>query len=364
MDLPINPDPPEIMHIDLNSAFAMAEQQANPLLRHRPVGVTNRLNSYATCIAASYEAKALGVGVGTKQREGRFRAPGLVILETDPAKYQYVHRKMKAIFESYSDVSYMKSIDEGIIDFRHMQPILKGRALEDIGAEIKQRVRDEIGDYMTVNVGIGQNRWLAKLAAGFMKPDGLYTIDRDNLEVVYGLLQLTDLPYIASHNKVRLYGAGITTPLEFFHATEPILTKQVFKSIMGHHWYLKLRGYETEIEQTAIRTVGRSYVLEHRTSDPEEIATLLYKAATKVARRLKINKLAARGLLLQFGYAGAPMGEGWERYQPKAGGWRMRRMYGVAVRRSDQLYARAMDLFALSPEGQTLATLVITAYAV
>jgi DNA polymerase-4 len=363
MNLPINIEPPEIMHIDLNSAFAMTEQQANPLLRGRPVGITNRLNDYAICIAASYEAKKLGIGLGTRQREGRWRAPNLVMLETDPAKYQYVHRQIKTIFESYSSVAYMKSIDEGVIDFRSMRGVLKGRSLEDIAREIKQRIHDEVGDYMTVNVGIGQNRWLAKVAAGFLKPDGLYTINRENLAVVYGLMQLTDLPYIASHNKVRLFEAGIYSPLDFFRASEVTLTRRVFQSVNGHHWYLKLRGYETEIE-AAVRTVGRSYVLEHRTQDPAEIATLLYKAAVKISRRLRVHDLAARGLSMSFGYAGEPMGEGWERYHQRGGGWQGRRMYHTAVWRADQIYSRALDLFRESPPEQVLAVLSITSYAV
>src|SRR6185369_17803731 len=165
MDLTFNPQPPEVMHIDMNSAFAMTEQQANPLLRGRPVGVTNRLNDYAMCIAASHEAKQLGIRLGTRNGEAKRIAPDFVMRESDSAKYQYVNKKMREIFESYSPVTQMKSVDEGIIDFRGMRGILKGRSLEDIGREIKQRVREEVGDYMTVNVGIAPNRWLAKVAA-------------------------------------------------------------------------------------------------------------------------------------------------------------------------------------------------------
>jgi DNA polymerase-4 len=363
MELGINPAPPEVMHIDLNSAFAMTEQQANPLLRNRPVGVTNRLNDYAICIAASYEAKRLGINLGTRNGEARTIAPNFVMVESDPAKYQYVNRRMKAIFASYSPAFQMKSVDEGIIDFRGMKGLLKGRSLEDIGYEIKQRVREEVGDYMKVNVGIAQNRWLAKVAAGFMKPDGLYVIGPDSLEVVYGLMDLVELPYIKRRMKLRLNEAGIFTTLDFFRAPEYVLTKQVFRSVNGHHWYLKLRGYETEVE-FGVRTVGRSYVLEHRTADPEEIATLLYKACVKVARRLRVNNLAARGLMLQFAYNGGETRMWGQRAGRGRLSWSQRRMYKVAVRRADQLYHRAMELFGESPEGLELASLYITAYEV
>jgi len=360
MDLKFNPEPPEVMHIDMNSAFAMTEQQANPLLRGRPVGVTNRLNDYAICIAASYEAKALGIKLGTRNGEAKRIAPNFVMRESDSAKYQYVNKQIRQIFESYSPVTQMKSVDEGIIDFRGMRGLLKGRPLEDIGREIKQRVREEVGDYMTVNVGIAPNRWLAKVAAGFMKPDGLYVIDHTNVEAVYGFMDLVELPYIKQRWARRLGDVGIFTPLDFYRASERVLSKQVFRSVNGHHWYLKRRGYETEVEY-GIRTVGRNYVLEHRTADPEELATLFYKAAEKVSRRMRKNDLAARGLLLWLGYVREPS-DGMRRGWGGPRGWHERKMYTAPVHRADQLYARAMDLFSRSPQGEIVSSLVMTAY--
>src|SRR5476651_2073599 len=107
MNLRINPEPAEIMHIDLNSAFAMTEQQANPLLRGLPVGVTNRLNDYSICIAASQEAKKLGIGLGTRNGDAKRIAPNFVMRESDAAKYQYANKRMREIFESYSPVAQM-----------------------------------------------------------------------------------------------------------------------------------------------------------------------------------------------------------------------------------------------------------------
>jgi DNA polymerase-4 len=357
MTIEHNPEPPEVMHIDLNSAFAMTEQQANPFLRGRPVGITNRISDYAICITSSYEAKRQGIGIGMRAPEARRIDPRFVVLESDSDKYSYVHKKLRRIFESYSPVAYMKSIDEGIIDFRGMRSLRQGRSLEDIGREIKQRVKDEVGDYMTINVGIAQNRWLAKVAAGFLKPDGLYTIDSDNIEVVMQMMNLTDLPYIKRQNALRLYEFGITTAAEFYHAPYWVLFRQVFKSVMGHHWYLRLRGYETETE-TSIRTVGRSYVLEHRTADPAELATLFHKASAKIARRLHKNNFAARGLSMNLSYAGSTHDSVYHARRR----WHGSNMWPTAVRRGDQLYLRALALFADSPEGEVVSGLYLTAY--
>jgi DNA polymerase-4 len=358
MTLEHNPEPPEIMHVDLNSAFAMTEQQANPFLRGRPVGITNRLSDYAICITSSYEAKRQGIGIGMRAPEARRIDPRFVVLESDSDKYSYVHKQMRRIFESYSPVAYMKSIDEGIIDFRGMRNLLKGRSLEDIGHEIKQRVRDEVGDYMTVNVGIAQNRWLAKVAAGFLKPDGLYSIDKTNIEVVMGMLDLVDLPYIKDRNARRLGVAGIATAYDFYQAPYWVLFRQVFGSVMGHHWYLRLRGYETEVP-TGIRTVGRNYVLEHRTADPEELATLFHKASVKVARRLRKHNFAARGLSLGLHYATLhdQADEPWGRR------WHARSVWPVATRRGDQIYRRSLGLFSQSPPDRVVSSLMLTAYS-
>jgi DNA polymerase IV len=345
-------DPPQVMHIDLNSAFAMTEQQANPLLRGRPVGVTNRMSSYAICIASSYEAKRVGIGLGTRAHQAHWVDPGFVMVESNPDKYRHIYQKLRAIFESYSPEAYMKSVDEGIIDFKGMDYLLRGRPLEDIAQEIKQRVADEVGDYMTVNIGIAQNRWLAKVAAGFNKPNGLLTIDRDNIEAIMALLSLTDLPYISTRNKIRLNDAGIYTAVDFYRAPYWVLFRTVFKGVVGHHWYLKLRGYETE-KQFGIRTIGRNYVLEHRTADHEELATLFHKASVKVGRRLVGKGLTARGMSLGLHYASD---QEWRR-------WHGRNLWYSAAWRSDQLFDRTMQLFATSPPGHIVSGLSLTAYA-
>jgi hypothetical protein len=174
-------------------------------------------------------------------------------------------------------------------------------------------------------------------------------------------MDLMDLPYIKRRNKERLMAADITTPLEFYQASEPILTKQVFKGINGHHWYLKLRGYETEVEY-GVRTVGRSYVLEHRTADPVELALLFRKAAVKVSRRLALLSRSARGVALSLHYGDHKRDPhqaygGWRRHA-----WHSRQMYHAAVHRSDQIYQRILELYRTSPPDEVVTALYITCY--
>src|SRR6476646_7629100 len=102
LQLPLNAEQPQILHIDLNSCFATVEQQARPQLRGRPIGVTNRLTKNACVVAASIEAKAVGVKVGMSFSEAKLLAPSLIMIETDPPKYHYVYKKLVKIMRSYS----------------------------------------------------------------------------------------------------------------------------------------------------------------------------------------------------------------------------------------------------------------------
>lgn len=287
---------PLIMHVDLNSCFATVEQQSRPRLRGRPVAVVNRRTDKASIVTASYEAKGLGVKTGMKVWEAKRLVPDLIAIESDPPKYRYVYHRLLGIMSDYSAHVTMKSIDEGVIDFHDTTPAIKSRSLEEIGYEIKQRLRDEIGVAMRCNVGVGTNRFLAKTAAGLHKPDGLDIINPANLRTVFSQLKLTDLTGIADRNEARLNAVGIYTPLQFLDADAVTLRKVVFKSVVGDWWYQRLRGYEVDDTTSDTRSVGRQYVLENRDLTRVEIIKRLHHLCESVGARLRGHHLQARGV--------------------------------------------------------------------
>jgi DNA polymerase-4 len=358
VELPLNHAPAEIMHVDLNACFAMTEQQANPLLRGRPIGVVNRLGSRATIIAPSYEAKQLGIRCGTTVDEAQKLAPGIIILETDPAKYRYVHGVIKQLFESYAPRVTMRSIDEGVLDFRGTTLLRQDRSLIDIGQELKRRVAEELGDWMTINVGLGPNWFLAKLAAGLNKPDGLDLIDHTNLEGVYLATSLLDLNGINHRFARRLAVQGITTPIEFLNASEQTLWKQVFGSVNGRHWYLRLRGYEVDQFEFGVHHVGKQYVLHHPTDDPEELDRILYKLCYYISRRLRKYNLASRGLWLSVRYQGdAYRSGGFGHF-----GTSERHLWQAPVHSAHDLHDRSKYLLGLLPSRQVVVGFSLTSY--
>jgi len=285
---------PQIMHIDLNSAFASIEQQAYPLLRGKPVGVCSYLSPGGIVLAASYEANPKGIGTGTPKREAKTLCPNMVFLMPDPDKYFYINAKLYALLHQYTNDLTPLSIDEFAMDFTRSRKLIR-KPLELVATEIKQRIKAEIGDWIRVNIGIGTNRFLAKTAAGLNKPDGLDVISSHNLEDIYRSLSLRDLCGINYRYEARLNVGGIFTPLDFLNADIELLHKQVFKSIEGYRWYQRLRGWEVDSVQYGRKSFGNDYALYAPTDDQQAVSRLLMKLSEKTGRRLRSSGFHARG---------------------------------------------------------------------
>jgi DNA polymerase-4 len=295
MELALNHNQPTIMHIDLNSCFATVEQQANPLLRNKPIAVAAYTTPNGCVISPSIEAKRCGVKVGMTVREARLLCPGIIIRSPDPPKYRAVHLQFKKIFQDYSPHVTPKSIDEAVIDFSEVLHLSK-KSLVEIAREIKRRMRQEIGEWISCSIGIGNNRFLAKTAASLKKPDGLEVITHENVLSVYESLTLLDLCGINTRYQARLNAAGIFTPLQFMSAPLPTLQNQVFQSIAGYYWYLRLRGWEIDAVVFSRKSYGQSYALPKHSAAMSELAPLLMKLTEKMGRRLRKAGFAARGI--------------------------------------------------------------------
>lgn len=295
MELQINKGLPLIMHIDLNSCFATVTQQAYMHYRGKPLVVAAYTSPGGCVLSPSIEAKKLGIKVGMRVKEARSICSSIIVCDTDPALVRDVHVKFKKIFQDYSPHVFPKSIDEAVIDFTGT-PVVQKRSLRDVGHEIKKRMRSEIGEWISCNIGISTNRFLAKLAAGLHKPDGLDIIDHTNLLAVYKSIGLTDLNGINVRYEARLNEVGIFNPLEFFQASEQILRKQVFKSIVGYYWYKRLRGWEVDDFEPKRKSFGQEYSLKEKTKDVQELSKILMKLCEKMGRRLRHSGFCARGI--------------------------------------------------------------------
>jgi DNA polymerase-4 len=295
--LSFNSSPPSIMHIDLNSCFARIEQQANPHLRGRPVAVAAYVTSLGCIIAPSVEAKKLGIKVGMRVKEGRLLCKDLIILPPDPWKYRDVHLGLRRLLSDYTDNLTPKSIDEFVLSIKRREQI----SMCGIAGEIKKRIKEEIGDWLTVSIGIAPNRFLAKLASNLHKPDGLDEINKLNFLDCFLKVELTDLPYIKARNALRLNSIGINTVVDFYNAPLWKL-KAAFASINSYYWYLRIRGYEIDDILYARRSYGNSYALPKPLSKITDLSPIVSKLTEKMSFRLRRAGYMAKGVHLAIGY--------------------------------------------------------------
>ena len=348
MEISLNKTSPTIMHIDLNSCFATVEQQAHPHLRGKPIVIAAYPTNSGCILAPSIEAKKFGIKTGMRVAEGKNLYPDLIVRTADTILIRDVHQKFMKIFEDYSPEVIPKSIDEAIIDFSPV--FLKTTDLIAIGREIKKRFREEIGEWISCNVGISTNRFLAKTAASLHKPNGLDVIDYKNLEEVYKKLSLTDLTGINVRFEYRLNQAGIHSPLDFLKTPDHILRKVVFKSIVGHYWYLRLRGFEVDDFKTERKSFGQEYSLKEKTANLEKLKKIIMKLCEKMGRRLRQSDHFASGIHLGILYQDYSF-------------WHKGKKINRSISSTKNLFEKIMVLFYLQPKAKTVLKISVSCFS-
>jgi DNA polymerase-4 len=301
-------DQPELfgfLHIDLNSFFASVEQQLHPEYRGKPVAVVPTMADTTSCIAASYEAKALGIKTGTRVGEAKKICPEIILVQGNHGEYaDYSHRISQAV-ERVCPVAHNPSIDEMVCQLigRERQPTVARR----IALAAKQAIREGVGETLRCSIGMAPNRYLAKIASDMQKPDGLIGLLPSQLPRAIAHLELRDLPGIGARTEVRLNAKGIRTMPELLALDRPAMHK-LFDSVWGDRMYHWLRGHDTGDDGAPIaaevqKSLGHSHVLapEHRT--PAGAWAVAHKLLHKAAMRLRMEKFHAGSLAVTVKYA-------------------------------------------------------------
>ena len=341
-----NPAPSAIMHIDLNSCFASVEQQANPNLRGRPIAVAAYTTPNGCILAASIEAKKLGIKTGLRIKEGKMLCPNLVVLSPDTDKYRFIHLQFHKLLSKFSPKVIPKSIDEFVLDF-HTQPQHLSH-LFSIGRQIKSQIKSQIGDWLTVSIGIGPNRFLAKMASNLKKPDGLEEICLKNYLEVYSKLEILDLHGINTRLNARLSAGKIFTVLDFLKSDICHL-KSVFHSIASYYWYLRLRGYEIDDVDFGRKSFGHMYSLPKHLTSSNSLAPILHRLVSKMGYRLRNNGYQSRGFYLGLLYTDHSY-------------WHQHRLFKQYFFADSDLYRCLFRLLQSSPQQIPIANLAISCF--
>lgn len=290
-----------IMHIDMNSYFASVEQQANPFLRGKPIGVTGKRQERSVVAAASIEAKKLGVKTAMSSWEAKKICPSIQIIMGDPEKYAEITHRFNAIFSEFADAVEQFSVDESFLDVTESAQDYLGATV--MAQMIKTRLREECGERITCSVGVGPNKLVAKLASELEKPDGLIVVRPKDVTKLLDCVELTDFCGIGSRTAAHLERLGVTTVEQLRDFPLHLLVKE-FKNY-GFWLYDAARGRDdspvVEGEEDP-KSVGHSYTLPRDAWDAFEVKHYLLGLCDKVAWRLRRDSFAARGVTAYIRY--------------------------------------------------------------
>jgi DNA polymerase-4 len=275
---------PRDMIVDLDCFFASVEQQLNPELRGKPVGIVPVVADTTCCIAASKEAKKFGVKTGTGVREAKQMCPEIVLVESRPEMYLEFHHRFFTALEVWVPVAEVMSIDE----VRCQAPdSIKSRAeAEAFVRRLKSTLHAHMGEVVTYSVGIGPNHFLAKLASDMGKPDGCFIIEKADLPHCLHRLKLRDFCGIGRQMEQRLKDAGIFTVAQFTSASRETL-HSVWGGIVGHYMWHWLRGEVVGQGPTQRRTIGHSHVLPTELRHERGVHAVCHRLVQKAAMRLR-----------------------------------------------------------------------------
>jgi len=281
-----------ILHIDFDSFFASCEQQCNPFLRNRPMGVT-ATNGRSCIIASSREAKRQGIVTGTRSYDAIRICPEIKLVAADFWKYWEISKKFISICNDFSPLVEVFSLDEVFMDASYSAHLYGG--VEGLITQLKKRIHLELGEYLTVSIGVSHNKLLAKLGSGLKKPNGVVYIKPYNLEGVYRVVKLQDICGIGPRIEARLHLLGIRTLTQLRAAPLKSLVSE-FGNVEGHFLHDVGQGQDSRpvlsyTEVPVVKSVGRQHCLIRNEHDQRIILQNVYELYEEIALKLRrLNK--------------------------------------------------------------------------
>ena len=196
----------KIVHIDMDAFYASVEQRDNPELRGKPVIVAWRGNRSVVC-AASYEARKFGVRSAMPAVRAERLCPNAVFLAPDFVRYRAVSQEVREIFRRHTDLIEPLSLDEAYLDVSENKTALPTATL--VARTIRKQIRAELS--LTASAGVAPNKFLAKIASDWKKPDGLFVIQPEDVASFLSPLPVGRLPGVGKVTEEKLKSFGIAT---------------------------------------------------------------------------------------------------------------------------------------------------------
>lgn len=282
----------------MDAFYASVEQMDYPELRGKPIAVGGSENR-GVVAAASYEARKFGVRSAISGVLAKKNCPELIFVKPRFDRYKEISKKIHKIFHDYTDLVEPLSLDEAYLDVTHNK---KGNPSATLLAqEIRMRILNEVG--LTASAGISVNKFVAKIASDYNKPNGQKTV---NSEEVISFLEELPIRKFYGVGKVtteKMYQLGIFTGLELKSKSLDFLTTHFGKS--GAFYYHVVRGiHNSEVKPDRItKSVAAEHTFDTNLSSEIFMLEQLDNIATNLERRLKKQNIAGKTVTLKIKYS-------------------------------------------------------------
>lgn len=293
----INPNR-KIIHIDMDAFYASVEQMDNPELRGKPIAVGGSENR-GVVAAASYEARKFGVRSAISGVLAKKYCPELIFVRPRFDRYKEISNQIHKIFNDYTDLIEPLSLDEAYLDVSQNK---KGNPSASLLAkEIRQRILDEVG--LTASAGISVNKFVAKIASDYNKPNGQKTVNPDEVISFLEELPIRKFYGVGKVTTEKMYQLGIFTGLELKRQSLEFLEKHFGKS--GRFYYNVVRGiHNSEVKSSRItKSVAAEHTFEVNLSSEIFMLEQLEKIANALERRLKRYQVSGKTVTLKIKYS-------------------------------------------------------------
>ena len=285
----------KIIHIDMDAFYASVEQRDNPSLRGKPIAV-GHAEERGVVAAASHEARRYGVRSAMSSAKAKRLCPSLIFVRGRMDVYKEVSRQIHEIFHEYTDIIEPISLDEAFLDVTENKPGIE--LAVDIAKEIKQKIRERL--HLVASAGVSYNKFLAKIASDYRKPDGLCTIHpAQALDFIAGL-PIESFWGVGPVTAKRMHALGIHNGLQLRACSPDRLLREFGK--VGSVYYDFARGIDLRpVEAVRIRkSIGCERTLEKDVSLRSSVIIELYHVAVELVSRLEKKDFRGNTLTLKI----------------------------------------------------------------
>jgi DNA polymerase-4 len=281
-----------ILHADVDAFYASVEQRDDPRLRGRPVIVGSWV-----VLAASYEAKACGVRTAMGGAQARRLCPQAVVVQPRMSAYAAASKAMFQVFDDTTPLVEGLSIDEAFLDVGGLRRI--SGPPSDIAVRLRREVRERVG--LPISVGVARTKFLAKVASGVAKPDGLLVVPPDGELAFLHPLPVERLWGVGPVTADKLRQRGIATVGEVARLGEPTLVS-VLGRASGRHLHALAHNRDPRPVQVGRRrrSIGAQRALGRTPRSLEAIDTVVVALVDRLARRLRAARRVCRTVTLRM----------------------------------------------------------------